>query len=514
MKKILSCLLALTLLLTAMAPLAMAEGAPVTLTAITNLHPSTLDLETLPIYQQIGEKVGVDVDWEYYRADWDAKKSLILASGDLPDFFFGRDTLTAQDIQLNLESFLPLDDLIDQYAPNIKKMFEEQPATRDINVFPDGKIYALPHYMPARPAHFGSMFINTAWLEKLGLAMPTTLEELNEVARAFVTKDPNGNGKNDEIGFAFSSIKDANFGARVFLGVFGVHDSMDSWLALDGNGKVIYNPATTGYKDFVVWLSYLYAEGLMDREVLTHDFAQFKAKTRRSEEEISGIQCGWELSQMGNDHYGMLLPVKGPNGDQFYSANSIMNKMGPDNYCSFAITADCKDPVAAIKWADQFYSDEFALQAYYGAYDVCLKQNEDGTIERIAPEGQSLDSWTWTNSMNDKFVGYVSPEMESKLIFTDPYSQKGQGKLDFDKAYAPYMDESFVYPTTILPTEDAEEAASIKTDLESITDTFTAQWIADGGVKEQWDAYLAELERAGLSRYLEIYQAAYDAKNQ
>ena len=64
----------------------------------------------------------------------------------------------------------------------------------------------------------------------------------------------------------------------------------------------------------------------------------------------------------------------------------------------------------------------------------------------------------------------------------------------------------------MLGSDEAEEAASLYADIESITNTFTAQWIADGGVEEGWEGYKAELERAGLSRWLELYQEAYDAK--
>lgn len=510
-KSIVSCLLVLSMVLCLAVP-AMAEEEPVQLTAVVSLHASTLDLETLPIYQELEEKCNVDITWEYYRADWDAKKQLILASGDLPDIFFGSATLLGPDIELNLDSFIPLDDLIAEYAPNVQRMLEAYPQAADLCRFSDGQIYALPHVSPDRPVHFGSMFINQAWLDTLGLEMPTTLEELDEVARAFVTQDPNGNGEADEIGYAFSAVDDANFGARVWIGAFGIHDSLDSWLALDDEKNVIYNPAQPGYKDFVAWLHNLYAEGLTDREFLTQDFAQYKAKTRRSEMEISGIQAGWDISQMNNTNYTVLMPVVGPNGDQIVSGNTLFNKMGADGYFAMSITTACEDPVAAIQWADQFYTEEYGLQAYYGAYGVSLIENEDGSISFTFPEGQTMDNWKWTNGMSDRFVGWVSDEMEDRLVFEGWAYENGLGKLQTDERYQPYIHEEYVYPPVVLGADEADEAASIYADIESITNTFTAQWIADGGVEEQWEEYLAELERAGLSRWLELYQEAYDAK--
>lgn len=123
-----------------------------------------------------------------------------------------------------------------------------------------------------------------------------------------------------------------------------------------------------------------------------------------------------------------------------------------------------------------------------------------------------MDNWKWTNGMSDRFVGWVSDEMESKLVFDSEAYQNGVGKLQTDERYKPYIHEEYVYPPVVLGSDEAEEAASLYADIESITNTFTAQWIADGGIEEGWEEYKTELERAGLSRWLELYQEAYDAK--
>ena len=91
------------------------------------------------------------------------------------------------------------------------------------------------------------------------------------------------------------------------------------------------------------WMSDLYAQGLLDAEWLTHDFAQYKAKTRRTEDEIVGVQTGWGLNNIANPHYAQLLPLKGPDGDQFYAGNSTMNKLGTSNYNVLSITASNPD---------------------------------------------------------------------------------------------------------------------------------------------------------------------------
>lgn len=507
MKKAMVSLMLAVMLLTSICSVGTAESAPVKLHAIVSLHPSTNDLEELPIYQQIAEKTNVEIDWEYYRTDWDSKKSLILAGGDLPDFFFANGTITLNDILLNIDYFMPLEDLIAEHAPNIQRFLDTYPSAKAATTFPDGHMYALPHYQPNRPTFMGSMYINLQWLENLNLEMPTTIDELTEVVRHFVNDDPNGNGKKDEIGFEWSGLDSGNFGPVPFMGAFGVYGE-GFGLCVNDDGTITYNPASEGFKDFITWLASLNAEGLLDAEMLTQDFSQFKAKTRLSENEVVGVSTTWGLDQINNPNYGILLPMVGPKGYQSIRGDSAGLKHGND--CCLSITNDCVDPVAVIKWADQFYSDEYGLQAYYGAYDTCLKTHEDGSITRICPEDTNVSDWTWTNGMNDRFVGWVSPEMESKMRFDDYWTLNGLSKADFDVAYMPYGDESHNYPLLILTPEDADEVSSINTDLKSIWQTFTARWITEGGIEEQWDSYLTELERAGLSRYLEIYQTAYD----
>ena len=50
-------------------------------------------------------------------------------------------------------------------------------------------------------AHTYALFIRTHWLDKLGLSVPKTWDEIKKVAHAFTFDDPDGNGKNNTYGF-------------------------------------------------------------------------------------------------------------------------------------------------------------------------------------------------------------------------------------------------------------------------------------------------------------------------
>ena len=78
------------------------------------------DLNENAMFQKLEETTNVHIDWQYAGdADWPEQKSLLLASGDLPDVFFGSNTLKDMDIMTNLDYFVPLEDYIDKYCTNL-----------------------------------------------------------------------------------------------------------------------------------------------------------------------------------------------------------------------------------------------------------------------------------------------------------------------------------------------------------------------------------------------------------
>ena len=118
----------------------------------------------------------------------------MLAGGELPDIIMGFQTFNDADIMNNLDLFIPLDDLVENYMPNYKQALEEMPDLKNIATFPDGHMYSMSKNLPLRPVSCNQPIINKQWLDNLGLQEPTNIEELYNVLKAFKEQDANGNG--------------------------------------------------------------------------------------------------------------------------------------------------------------------------------------------------------------------------------------------------------------------------------------------------------------------------------
>lgn len=93
------------------------------------------------VMKEIEEKTGVDITWQvYYNGDWAEQKSLLLASGDLPDAFWGSISLTDTDVNQNKSLFVELTDLIAENMPNLNRVFETDPSMKAIITDRNGEI--------------------------------------------------------------------------------------------------------------------------------------------------------------------------------------------------------------------------------------------------------------------------------------------------------------------------------------------------------------------------------------
>ncbi|MDR4984704.1 extracellular solute-binding protein [Bacillus cereus] len=202
--------------------------------------------------KKVNEKFKVDFQPRYIPFDlYDDKLTVKMASGDIPDVV-GTEGADANYVKWSKQgAFLPLNDYVKKY-----ESFKTIPQSVWDVVSVNGKKYGIPIYFPAKGGK--KAVIRQDWLDKLGLKMPTNYEELKEVAIAFATKDPDGNGKNDTVGLGLAK-------GMTYDPAFGAYWS-STWYHKNKDGQLIPGQISDGSKEKVSFLNEMYKAGALDKD--------------------------------------------------------------------------------------------------------------------------------------------------------------------------------------------------------------------------------------------------------
>ncbi len=495
------------------------EGLPIVNQPITyEIAASTQknkNFKELEFFQELEKETNVIINWNMSSDDgWNEKKSLLFASNALPDAFYGQGILTEVDIMKYASQgmLIPLNDLIDEYAPNLKAILDENPQYRRQITAPDGNIYALPTINELSPTTHDKLFINKTWLDNLGLEVPATPEEFEAVLQAFKDQDANGNGDpNDEIPFSFrmssSDPYNRQQGIQSLFGTFGQLDDIYHFVVNDG--EVVYTPTTEPYKQAVSWFHDLYSKGLIDKEVFTHDKNVYVAKIQ-DPGKIVGIFLGWSgnaTAAANKDDYVAMAPLKNTNGEQIWrTVDAKIISKG-----SFAITNQAEHPEVLMRWIDESYDSETSLEICQGLLGHALEITPDGRYQQMElPEGTTLDTVIHDfGPGNDGTFAVMQPIIDKLNLNANLTERK-----ELDKFYSQYnVPAEDMYPNVFFTEDEIEEIGVLQTDIDSYVAQKYAGWIVEGGVEEEWDKFQKKLKDMNVDRYIEIYKTAYDRYN-
>lgn len=431
--------------------------------------------------------------------------NLLMASGDLPDIVAGQNVKEIFNKYGMEGAFIPLNDLIEKHAPNIKKVIEENEEVRNAITAPDGKIYHVPYVPDGDVAK--AWFIRQDWLDKLGLETPTTVDELYEVMVAFRDRDPNGNGLKDEIPFftrevqGWEVLRLANlFGARVSgsdrtFGDFYVED-----------GEIKHGFVQPEFKTAVEHISKWYAEKLIDPEIFTRGR---KAREILYGADQGGITRDWFVTTLGmNEIFEekipgfkivSMAPPKDINGNQW--EESVRSKVKPDGW---AITVNNKNPEETIKYFDFVYSPEGRRITNFGVEGEQYKL-VDGKEEFLPVVFESgMAPIDYLRSIGAQVpIGYLQDyEAELALVSEDTKEQI--------KNYEKYPIKGF--PGVVMTTEEKKVYDKIWPSLYPYMQERVQKWIlgTEPLTQETWDNYLQNIDTLGYRQVIEIMQTAWN----
>lgn len=505
-----------------------ADGMPIVTQPLTlsywvetspNITVTSPTFNDISLYKELEKRSGIHLDFQHPPTGPNQGReqfNLMIASGKYADiietnwlngYYQGGPAKALRDGVI-----VRLNDMLEQNAPNLKKVLDEHPEWRKQVVTDEGDIYAFP-FLRGDPAlqTFGGAVIREDWLKKVGLEMPTTIDEWHTALLAFKEKDPNGNGQKDEWPFSpwYGSLRGGFDGEHAFVGAWGVTTGFYN----DG-GTVKYGPIQPEFKEFVKLMADWYKEGLIDPDSVSFDQKAYDAK-------MTGEQLGSGIMLVGGGigKFMGLMRDKNPDYSLVGAPYPTLNKgdkptLGQrDNIfpgASAAISSSCQNVAEAMRLLDYGYSEaghmlyNFGVEglAYtmvdgYPTYTDLLMKNPDKL-----PLAQSLSAHIRGNSSG--------PFVQDKR-YVEQYFQLPQQQNAY-KIWQEPTNEKLMPPVT--PTQDeSRRFASIMSDVNTRYEEVFAQVLTGAQPLEYWDSFVGELKGLGIEDAIAVQQAALDRFN-
>lgn len=470
---------------------------PITLTIGYKLDTAQGDWSKMQWFQDLAKESGINLEFVEY-ADNNAI-SLMYASRDYPDITFNvggdkqlSDAVEAGDLYI-------LDDYIDTYAPNWSKYLAENPLVKASITFPDGHIYSLPAINDKPIYEMRDLWvINKNWLDELGLEMPTTVDEFYEVLKAFKSNAGTGTIPQDVIPYYVRGITNSIGGALDFINTYGVRLMGEATFAtIDDNGKVEFNYVNEDIKEPMKMIHKMVEEGLIAQDCFTDDQTTYLSKTNSTPTPISG---SYHAYYAGTNGEVPLVPLDSGNG----KTPIIRSQTSTIMRNRYTIYKNCEYPEIAMRLADMIADEYWSVYNGYGPYDIFVEKRDDGTYYILGgdlPDGQYMPV---------NYAPYLmSRELYNKLEYSPDHGD--YMRVEISDEYLKYMiPKKNLYPTFVYSSDNVDRISELQSDIKPYISNSLSKWALNGGIDEEWDSYIEQLNAFGLEEYLSLLQEEYD----
>ena len=471
----------------------------------------------------------VHLELELFPAtDAEQKLELMISSNAaLPDILYGMN-LSNDTVRFNYGkagAIIPLDEYYDQLGvffdqvANSSDIYTRDEFLRYVRS-PDEKIYGMCTFIVSIQNHYQHRaWINSVWLDNLGLKMPETQEEFVEVLRAFRDKDPNGNGQKDEIPM-MGCDKGWNTNVVRYLMNQYIYTgySNDLYNLKDGKLDVPYDKEE--WREGLRFIHSLVDEGLLSSLSFTQDSTQYNALVS-ADPQVVGVGVSGSVGGFGNNikDYEALAAIKGPNGAQWATYTPLYPRI------DMAITRDCQNPALAFLWASTAYNTDTNLMDIqrYGETDVdwsLAPEGATGLFDNLGyPAHIRQINQIWGQPQKSHWSTELMPCIQNYSYGAlewdgneNSNEYKNAGAVNILTPYVPDKDDLFY--KIIYTAEETEQTSVMRSALQTyITESMARFAMGDLDVDKDWDSYLSELEKLQYKELMAIDQVAYDRTN-
>ncbi len=453
------------------------------------------DYDKMTMFQEAFRETNIKLSGTASASNTDAQQefNIMLTNSPLPDIIQGTKTnLNSAAIE---GALIPLEDLVKEYAPNIQAVFDEHPEYVAGSVASDGHLYYIPSLFEGKPSV--GFYIRQDWLDKLGLEVPTTLDEYYNVLKAFREQDPNGNGLKDEVPYFY---RDSGVD-----GLIQLWDAYNTWHVND-EGQVVHGKTEEEYKNAMKALAQWYQEGLIDQEIYSRGS---QAREQLLGENLGGSTHDWFSSTGSFNRFAdtiegfnwvAIAPPADVNGvvKEIFARQELVAS-------GWGISSDNQYPVETIKYFDWWFSENGRRTYAYGIEGVdyvMVDGKPQYTEETLNKEGGVP---MYMRDMGQLEFG-APMSIQAEIDAMTPQAQQG---FELYNDHPEWYTEQF--PALSYTTEEERIIQDQGTAVDTLITETQQEWLmGTKDVDATWDQYLADLDSMGYQQVRQAQQDAYD----
>ena len=466
-----------------------------------------VDFNSMWFFRRIEEQTGVHVDFtEVKDSEWSSSVGLAFVKGKMPDLIL-RGSLDVEEYGVTRGLLVPLDEYMAKgFLPNyVSRM--DQAGLREQMTASDGHIYQLGFLISQGVNTNGHFFINGTWLDRLGLSVPETVDQLTEVLRRFRDDDPNGNGLRDEIPLEFT-FDDNTTGIYNIFSFFGLPLNED-FVYVDLAGNVRFAPEEDAFFETLEWLHRMYAEGLLDVDFISQGSSIWAAKVNEGN---TGMFSYWRLQNTAlspgvAENYRVMLPVHAEGKAACLPRNMDIIEFGA------ALTTDNRDIEASLRWLDAQFETENMLVSQNGPLGDTLVRREDGRykVSYVPPDNELYQS---VPVICGQF--FAPADYYASVYVPAAHRQEKAGYCEMYEKAGVLEAVSAKLLTTVAPktTAQSAEISRLKAKLKSVVDAGIVAMVTQGVTEEKREAFLEKLAEGGSAEYCRVYQQIRDRREE
>jgi putative aldouronate transport system substrate-binding protein len=344
---------------------------------------------------------------------------------------------------------------------------------------------------------------------------------------AFKTKDPNGNGKADEVPLS-GSIEDYGVRPLPFLMNSFIYDDDRTYLTMK-DGKVDMAANKQEWKDGLTYIKSLVDEKLIDQGAFTQNAEAFKKIGDNASAEILGAGAGMHPAifvttgdnAIYGSHYDAIPPLTGPINGSHYATYNFGSVAG----ATFVLTnkASKEAQIAAVKMVDYMFTEPGQLRAHFGEENVDWRKPQTGDVANAKSAKPIFATIPLKKDEKPHNTGwgalaqYFQPKefrdgwVQAQDIYASAgYERRLQQASELMDGNQPK--ELFPHWAIWIDPAVADEAATLRQNITDYVNQWSLQFVTGTkSIDKDWAAYLAGLDKLSLKRYLEIMQQSYDS---